>query len=273
MTYWHFAAMENGTPIMRDGTRIEVGKRYTVDTAVMCCSGFHGSVRIMDALQYARGPWVSRRDIAGIIKDNDKVCGTSCVHTIGIDATDVLRKFSRMCALDVLHLWDAPPIVVRYLKTGDESIRVAAWDAVWNAAAAWNSTRAAEWNAGRTTTWATTWDAMPAAGWNAEASEAAHTAMTMAWDAAWSATRDDVRVASRIAAWTAASAAAWDAVWNVARTEAAADEAPDAKRTAASDAKIASASAAVWNAATNAWRKKQNTRLTRMINRALRETR
>jgi hypothetical protein len=28
----------------------------------------------------------------------------------------ILRKFARMCALDVMHLWDAPDIVVQYLK-------------------------------------------------------------------------------------------------------------------------------------------------------------
>lgn len=31
--------------------------------------------------------------------------------------------FVRMCALRVIHLWDAPEIVIRYLNTGDESIR------------------------------------------------------------------------------------------------------------------------------------------------------
>lgn len=43
------------------------------------------------------------------------------------DATPVLRQFAREVALDVAHLWNAPPVVLRYLKTGDESIRDTAW--------------------------------------------------------------------------------------------------------------------------------------------------
>ncbi|PHS02823.1 MAG: hypothetical protein COA78_20495 [Blastopirellula sp.] len=39
-----------------------------------------------------------------------------------------------MCALDVLHLWDAPDVVVEYLNTGDESIREAAYSAAYSAA-------------------------------------------------------------------------------------------------------------------------------------------
>ena len=128
-TYWHFAAMKDGKPVMRDGTMIEPGKRYTVPKAIMCESGFHGSARAIDALQYAPGSWVSKRDIDEVIRGYDKVCGPACVHTDGFDATEILRKFARLCALDVIDLWDSPEIVVRYLKTGDESIRIAARNA------------------------------------------------------------------------------------------------------------------------------------------------
>lgn len=44
----------------------------------------------------------------------------------GYDATPVLRRFACEAALGVAHLWDPPPVVLRYLKTGDESIREAA---------------------------------------------------------------------------------------------------------------------------------------------------
>ena len=46
-----------------------------------------------------------------------------------------------MCALDVIHLWNPPSIVIEYLKTGDEKIRAAASDAARAAA------RAATWAA------------------------------------------------------------------------------------------------------------------------------
>ena len=45
-----------------------------------------------------------------------------------------IRRFACDCALDVIHLWDAPPIVKKYLETGDEKIRAAARDAAWDAA-------------------------------------------------------------------------------------------------------------------------------------------
>ena len=37
-----------------------------------------------------------------------------------------IRRFACDCALDVIHLWDAPPIIKKYLKTGDEKLRAAA---------------------------------------------------------------------------------------------------------------------------------------------------
>lgn len=53
----------------------------------------------------------------------------------GFDATPIYRQFALDVALDVVHLWDPPPIVLRYLKTGDESIRARvgalAFDAAW----------------------------------------------------------------------------------------------------------------------------------------------
>lgn len=51
----------------------------------------------------------------------------------GYNAKQVLRRFAREVALDVIHLWDPPPVVLRYLKTGDEPIRAAARDIAWSA--------------------------------------------------------------------------------------------------------------------------------------------
>ena len=100
-----------------------------------------------------------------------------------LDTESLLREFARECALDVVHLWDAPEIVIRYLKTGDESIREDASVAARNAArnAASDAARAA---------------ANAAA--NAAAASAAARAAASA--AAWAA------------AWTAAGGAAWAAV-------------------------------------------------------------
>ena len=77
-----------------------------------------------------------------------------------------IRLFARQCALDVIHLWDAPQLVKKYLKTGDEKIRDAAWDAAWAATrdAAWDAAMdaamAAAWAAARAAARAAAWDAM-----------------------------------------------------------------------------------------------------------------
>jgi len=67
------------------------------------------------------------------------------------------RRVARRIEMDVIHLWDAPPIVKQYLETGDESLRSAAWDAARDAAsaAAW----AAAWDAASAAAWAAAWDA------------------------------------------------------------------------------------------------------------------
>jgi hypothetical protein len=198
MRVYHFAKIENGVPVMRDGTPIEIGKKYTVDNIKMCERGFHGSVDPLDALMYAPGSYISIRELSGkIIKGDDKVVASECVHVVGFDGEEMLRKFARLCALDVIHLWDAPDVAVRYLKTGDESIRRAALDAA----------RRAALDAARRAAWAAALDA---------ASAARRAALAAARRAAWAAARN----AARYAAWDAASAArraalaaARDAAW------------------------------------------------------------
>jgi len=83
------------------------------------------------------------------------------------------RKFACWCALQVSHLWDAPKIVIQYLKTQDESImaaaNAAAWDAAWDAvgAAARAAANAAAWAAAKDCAWAAAKDAAKDAAWAA----------------------------------------------------------------------------------------------------------
>ena len=81
------------------------------------------------------------------------------------DATPVYRAFALEEALRVAHLWDPPPIILRYLRTGNESIRVAARAAAGDVA------------------WTAAWAAARATG-----------------DAAWAAAEDAARAAARAAA-------------------------------------------------------------------------
>jgi len=137
MVGWHFST---GTLGYGDGRAIVVGETHEVSGPLELCErGLHASERIIDALSYAPGPMIYRVRLHGyVLRGDDKACATHRTYLAGCDATDILRLFARQCALDVVHLWDAPVIVREYLETGDESIREAAQEAAQEAAwAAW----------------------------------------------------------------------------------------------------------------------------------------
>ena len=122
---WHFLASDKRLGY-GDNRVVQVGKTYRYkgkEPIKLCKRGMHGSAKILDALQYAPGPIICKVELGGeVIKGDDKAVATDRKVLAMIDGTKVLRKFACMCALDVLPD-DAPEIVVRYLKTQDESIR------------------------------------------------------------------------------------------------------------------------------------------------------
>ena len=153
--YYHFtsATLRDGTPIPA------IGKWLTFEgTPIPCKCGLHASLDPFDALQYARGNMLHQVYLSGTIVSHGSPINKfsaqkrKIVATID-DAEPILRLFARRVALDVIHLWDAPPIVKDYLETGDESKRTAAaaaaGDASWAAAgtAAGTAARAASWAA------------------------------------------------------------------------------------------------------------------------------
>ena len=123
---WHFLRAD-GT--MRNGEKPPRVGHYMRHTGKvdMCNFGLHFSRRAIDALDYARGPIVCRVRCRDIVDEHGEkaVCRERKILW-RYDATDVLRAFARRCALDVIHLWDAPPVVQEYLETGDETSRDAA---------------------------------------------------------------------------------------------------------------------------------------------------
>jgi hypothetical protein len=137
MKAWHFI-VEDKRLGYGDGRIVKTGRTFRVpkDKPLELCNyGLHASKRILDALQYAPGPMVCRVELIGErLDDNDKSVAYERHVEWMMDATDILRKFARLCALDVIHCWDAPDVVIRYLKTGEESMRAAAWDAARDAA-------------------------------------------------------------------------------------------------------------------------------------------
>ena len=148
---WHFVGdtLRDGRPVPKDGEWLEhVGK------LVMCETGLHASMNPLDALRYSPSTTLCRVRLGGkIIEDTDKVVAHRRRIVWRIDAEPVLRAFARGCALQAVPLWNAPDVVIRYLRTGDKNIRDAARDAA--RAAAWAAAGAAAGDAA----WAAAWDA------------------------------------------------------------------------------------------------------------------
>jgi hypothetical protein len=156
---WHFCGdkLRDGRPIPRNGVWLK-----HEGECKMCESGLHASRRLIDALHYAPGNTLCRVECADIaVEQDDKLVCHRRRIIARFDATDLLPRAARKFALDVIHLWDAPPVVVKFLKTGDESLRAAAWDAAWDARAAWDAARAVRDAAGDAA--GAAWDAWDAA--------------------------------------------------------------------------------------------------------------
>jgi len=177
---WHFVR-DNYTCGHGARRRVEPGQvRVHRGEIVPCSSGLHASVRAIDALGYAPGSIVCRVRCSGrIVHHGDKiVCSRREVLWVA-DAETELRSFARWCALQAIHLWDAPTVVRQYLETGDEALRATAWSALRDAArdAAQGAARIAAWDAARSAARSAAWDASRA------------TARAAAWSAARSAAR------------------------------------------------------------------------------------
>lgn len=180
---YHFVGetLRDGTPVPADGVTLKYDGEIK-----LCASGFHASREAWQALDYAPATTLCRVHCAGkIITGDDKLVCTERTIIARIDAEQLLRKFARKCAGDVIHLWDAPDVVVEYLKTGNEELRDAARDAAWDTLSGGvNDNPRAAWDVARKAA---------AAAWGA------------AWDARWASW--DARWAARDARW----AARWDA--------------------------------------------------------------
>jgi len=151
---WHFVGgtLRDGRPVPADGEWLEHD-----GALVMCESGLHASIRLIDALQYAPGVTICRVECAGDMEhDDDKLVAMRRRIAWRIDGEAVLRAFSRWCALQVAHLWDMPDVVRLYLETGDESLRDAARDAAGTAS--WDAAGAVAWDAARDAAWDAAWD-------------------------------------------------------------------------------------------------------------------
>ena len=158
---WHFSTADR---CLRygDGREIVAGQTLKVEGPLrMCECGLHACERLIDALQYAPGAYVWFVELSGeVLHGSDKSVATERTAMWGYDATEVLKEFSRRVALEAVQKhWDEakfgafPDVVKKWLETGDESLRFAAWSAARSAArsAAESAAESAAWSATRST--------------------------------------------------------------------------------------------------------------------------
>lgn len=210
MLAWHFTGdtLRDGQPVPAIGEKL-----IHPGAVVLSNSGLHGSEHPFDALQYAPGKWLHRTSHTGeILCGYNKLASSERIIMATIDAEALLRSFARQCALDVIHLWDAPGIVWQYLETGDEGLRAVAravaWDAAQNeaGAAAWAATHSTAQTAARETEQHAAQAAVQAVERYAERYVERYAAWAAMPDTARYATRSAAQAAARYAAWTAARA-------------------------------------------------------------------
>jgi hypothetical protein len=140
---WHFCAVRDGKPVLRDGTPLVIGEwlRYTGDVKI-CESGLHASYWPRDAVGYAPGAFVTYCEVSDVVTEQaDKLVCRARKPLFGFDATEPLRLFARYQALNVAHLWKMPDVVRQWLETGEESLRSAAESAAESAA--WSAAESA----------------------------------------------------------------------------------------------------------------------------------
>ena len=109
-----------------DGRIAEVGVTHTVDRpddVELCHYGLHASLDVYDALSYAPGCILWEVRLGGkIVEGMDKVVASERTYLRKLDVGAELCEFARRLALSVVHLWDAPKVVVEYLLTGDSTL-------------------------------------------------------------------------------------------------------------------------------------------------------
>lgn len=183
---WHFTGDK-----LRDGRPLPAVGEWLIHEGpvAICIRGLHASRHPYDALQYAPGALMHLVECVDISDEHhDKlVCRRRRIIAL-MDATEMLRYYARMRALSVVHLWDAPDVVLDFLMTGRQ--------------------RGAAIYAARNAAWAAAWAAACTAAIDAAENAAWFAARNAGRDAAWAAAMVAERAAERAAAWAAERAAA-----------------------------------------------------------------
>ena len=187
MKAWHFTS-ENMTLRNGDGRKIVVGETLSCDGDIAPCeNGMHGSKRIIDALQYAPGPILTRVEITGdVIEGHDKIAGRHRKVLWSLDATEILHRFAVQVALDACQkagitdssVLAAPQAKLDWLdgKISDKELAAVRSAALSAAKSAWSATRSARLaarSAASATSSPAAWSAKWAVTWSTESAKSA----------------------------------------------------------------------------------------------------
>lgn len=112
-----------------EGEVASIGSVHTTDFEYsLNPSRFHGSANAFDAMDLSRGgrTLLYYFNLGGIVVQEEwrinEAHSTECTVIAGGDVSHLARKFAKRCALDVVHLWHAPKVVINYLKSDSEGL-------------------------------------------------------------------------------------------------------------------------------------------------------
>ena len=168
---WHFLPAD-GMTRYEPRVRVVIGETLRVDPPVIICShGLHGSIRAIDALQYAPGLIVCRtRHTGETVHGDDKIVSSERTVLWMYDATTVMHEFACCVAEAALLLaevgdarcWQAIEAKRAWLRGEIDDMQLATARSAARAtarAAAWSAARDAAWFAARATARAAAWSA------------------------------------------------------------------------------------------------------------------
>ncbi len=158
MKAWYFAPKNNRLRY-GDDRLIRVGITHRVGVEPETCErGLHASLRVIDALQYAETSILYRVELGGKMDHaDDKIAAQSRKYLKRMDIEKILFEFSRKAAkrnIEKIKPYttdDDYSLIIKWLDTGDQSLKGAAWSAARSAArsAAWSAARSAAGSAER----------------------------------------------------------------------------------------------------------------------------
>jgi hypothetical protein len=126
MEAWHLSSIDC---ISQYGKNMVVGETHKIDgEPVMHRHGYHAFPNLINAINGASGPIIWKVDLGGTtIEGHNRLVAQECTYLWKVDGSLILRKFASQCALEVTNKWQAPEVVIKFLKARKDILRLEAW--------------------------------------------------------------------------------------------------------------------------------------------------